>query len=78
MLKTSVELNDNSKISANTALKIEQELTVNKANVKDPDMDSVDKSLKELLAEITDNTNNISVDTDEISKQRKISNEIIR
>src|SRR3977135_2037972 len=75
MMKTLVELNDNSKISAKTALKIEQELTVNKANVGDANIDSGDKTLKELLTELTDNTNNISVDTDEISKQQKLSND---
>ena len=74
MMKTLVELNDNSKISAKTALKIEQELTVNKANIGDTNIDSGDKTLKELLTELTDNTNNISVDTDEISKQQKLSN----
>src|SRR3977135_910477 len=66
MLKTLVELNDNSQISAKTALKIEQELTVNKATVGDINIDTSDKTLKELLAELTDNTN-------EINKQHKLS-----
>ena len=74
MLKTLVELNDSSKVSANTAKILLNELSVNADRVGDSDIDSSEKTLKELIAELSDNTNNINVELETISKLLKESN----
>ena len=62
MLKTLVELNDSGKISAATAELISRELAIDSAIVGDDNIDTSAKTLKELIAEITDNTNNSNIE----------------
>ena len=74
VLKALVELNDSSKISSNTATALMKELSINSDNVGDTNMDSSTKTLKELIAEISDNTNNINIELENISELLKASN----